>query len=240
MIISQLLNFILPNQCLSCYQLIANDDLWCSKCSVLALPHVLEYHCDICGISLLSSETKNTCIACFNKRPYYDSLYACYFYNHISKHPILSLKHGDHIYIASKIAHYMHRMLARYIEKADVILPIPLHNNKLKKRKFNQSQMIAQHLVKYFPNIVLYDDILTRSRDTVSQGHLSASNRKNNVKDAFIITNDGENLNNRHIILLDDVVTSGATVNQCSQVLRKRYNNITITIICFLRTDYRF
>jgi ComF family protein len=101
----------------------------------------------------------------------------------------------------------------------DFIVPVPLHRLRLKEREFNQSEILASRLAKYF-NIPLIKNSLIRTRPTPPQANLSKEERLKNVNGAFKLR-ENELLKGKNILLIDDVFTTGSTVDQCAKVLKK-------------------
>ena len=140
-------------------------------------------------------------------------------YDDASKRLVLSFKHSDRTHPAGALAAWMHRAGQDFWAEADYLMPVPLHRWRLFKRRYNQSALLAQYLSIVTQKPVLIDT-LVRLRPTPIQGHMNRKEREANVKGAF-----GLNLRTRGqirgktIILVDDVLTTGATVNECSEVL---------------------
>ena len=110
-------------------------------------------------------------------------------------------------------------MLHLEIPEADVVIPVPLHEKRLRKREFNQSALIAKYLAAS-QGITVMLDCLVKIRDTMPQVGLSSRERRKNIKGAFAI-NNRPLISGKDIVLVDDVVTTGATVRECSKVLKK-------------------
>lgn len=143
---------------------------------------------------------------------------AC-LYDEASRPLILRYKHGDHQAFAPLFAGWIARAAAPLLDQAEVIMPVPLHPLRLLKRRFNQAAEIARPLARdngldYLP------DILIRVKATASQGSKSAAQRRQNVKKAFAVTRKGQDrIRGRHILLIDDVFTTGATAEACARAL---------------------
>ncbi len=105
------------------------------------------------------------------------------------------------------------------IKDCDVIIPVPLHPKRLFKRKYNQSALLAQKLAKHFHKEYL-PLVLKRKKNTISQGHLNRTKRQANVRGAFYISTP-EEIQGKKILLIDDVYTTGATLNECAKILKK-------------------
>ncbi|MDB6026029.1 MAG: putative amidophosphoribosyltransferase [Verrucomicrobiales bacterium] len=104
-------------------------------------------------------------------------------------------------------------------EKWDLIVPVPLHSKKEREREFNQAERLARHL-SHATTISVNKDLLTRAEFTLTQTQLTREQRAENVRRAFTMKG-GKKLNGEKIILLDDVLTTGATTNACAKVLRE-------------------
>ncbi|MCK5819548.1 MAG: ComF family protein [Psychromonas sp.] len=119
------------------------------------------------------------------------------------------------------------------IGAVDYLLPVPLHLDKLRKRGFNQAELIAQVVSKALRIPILYNTAI-RNKNTVAQEGLSLYQRKKNLNGAFFIKNN-QALKNKHIVIIDDVVTTGATVNSlCKALIEKNVKQLDIW--CISRT----
>ena len=99
-----------------------------------------------------------------------------------------------------------------------VIVPVPLHRNRLRNRGFNQAQILAEVVSKKFGIPVA--SVLTRTKDTVPQFNLGRELRQDNVKDSFAVRSDLDTIKNKTIVLIDDVTTTGSTIGECAKVLK--------------------
>jgi ComF family protein len=112
--------------------------------------------------------------------------------------------------------------------KVDFILPVPLHNSRLRQRGFNQAVLLGSKVSRAL-DIPMLPDVLVRNRKTEPQVELSASERRLNVKDAFSVKKH-QMLAGKRIILLDDVITTGSTMNECAKELKKAGAEIVIAV----------
>jgi ComF family protein len=102
-------------------------------------------------------------------------------------------------------------------QKYDLVVPIPLHRGREKERLFNQSELIAQEIANFL-NIEIRPDILSRVKPTRQQAKLEEKDRWNNVKDAFVVSQDLiDSISGKRILLVDDIVTTGATIHEASR-----------------------
>ena len=213
-----LMNFFLPHRCLACHTIVGNVPGLCAHCweKVSFLTHSL---CHCCGVfcEQLSTETA-LCAKCLTKRPIYTQARAAFLYTDFSRSFILPLKHGDQTYIAKYMAPWLWRAGADFWPYVDAIVPTPLHWVRLFLRQYNQADLMAKHLSPLINKPIL--QALKRVRHTRPQGDLSHKQRYRNVARAFALA-DKCAVQDKRIVLLDDVLTSGATANACTHVLKK-------------------
>lgn len=115
----------------------------------------------------------------------------------------------------------------------DIIIPVPLHPKRHKKRGYNQSTMIAEGILKVFDGEIR-EDILIRKSETESQTRKMRFDRWENIKDAFEVKNFDKSLLSKSILLVDDVTTTGATIAACIKTLREcGYNNISVLTLAY-------
>lgn len=175
--------------------------------------------CRTCGIPF-SFEIANDaiCAACMEREPLFDQSRSAVIYNEASRKMVLDFKYGDRLHAIHTFAPWMIRCGQNLIDEADFIVPVPLHQKRLRERMFNQSALLAQEIAKR-SNKVYIPDALLRTRHTLPQKGLNARARDKNVQGAFAV-NAKQDLKNKNILLIDDVFTSGATLNECAKVLK--------------------
>lgn len=176
--------------------------------------------CDGCGIPFPYSLGADVlCPACLAAPRRIGRARAACLYDEHSRDLILKLKHADRTDLAPLFARWLSRAAAELITDADLIMPIPLHPRRLFARRYNQAAEIARPLSRlaarrYAP------DILFRRRATPSQGGKSASGRETNVAGAFVVPEHRRRLvEGRRVLLVDDVLTTGATADACTLAL---------------------
>jgi len=124
------------------------------------------------------------------------------------------------VFLGEHLSGYARIELDESKENFDYIIPVPLHKTKIRERGYNQSEFITKGLSEKL-NIPLLADAISRTRYTKSQTKLNLKQRAENMKDAFKINdNKKELIKDKNIIVLDDVITTGATINECIQILR--------------------
>ena len=119
------------------------------------------------------------------------------------------------------MAYHMYRIGHKILEQSDYIIPVPLHSNRLRSRGFNQSTLLAKSLD---PTIAkkINTNILIRHKDTPSQGQLKRKAREENIRKAFSfkLRLQKKTIEDKTITLIDDIMTTGATLNACAKVLK--------------------
>lgn len=175
--------------------------------------------CDGCGAPF-EYDPGARCAACLAKPRAFDAARAACLYDDVSRDPILKLKHADRLDLAPLFARWISRAARGLIEEADAIAPVPLHPSRLLSRRYNQAAEIARPLsalsgVRYLP------DALVRRRATETQGGKSGSGRKRNVAGAFEVpAGRAAQVAGKRILLIDDVMTTGATAEGCARALK--------------------
>ncbi len=129
----------------------------------------------------------------------------------------MKLKYGDQTQMAKKMAFWMERHDHEFFKNIDCIIPVPIHFWRLLKRRYNQSALIAGHIGHIWKKPVLYS-VLYKSRYTPSQGEKSKKERFENIKNSFAVAKP-EKVKGKNIVLIDDVLTTGATLSECTRVL---------------------
>lgn len=172
------------------------------------------------------------CAACLARRPAYATVRSAFEYDEVSRKLILAFKHGGHTDRLSFFAAQMHRAGRTALSHADLIIPVPLHRSRLVQRRFNQSALLARSVSKRC-SVRFEPHLLLRSKNTPTQGGLSAKGRRRNVQGAFEVSNPDQ-LSGCRIVLIDDVMTTGATLDACSRTL-KRAGASRVDAICLAR-----
>ena len=212
---------IFPPGCVRCAEPIDTPDNLCARCWP-EMTYISAPFCDICGFPFeYDAGDGFVCATCLRQLPVFARARAVLKYDDASRDMILGYKHSDQTNRAPTFASWMSRAGADLINDCDVICPVPLHHKRLIKRRFNQSALLAGEIAKLTDKPVIHD-LITRKRPTISQGGLSAKARLRNVRGVFEVTQTREDpLNGAKVLLIDDVLTTGATVNACSMSLLK-------------------
>ncbi len=206
---------------MKCSVIVAEDGVLCEDCyKTLTFSGVGIGFCDMCGRKIPSGYKEGEiCAKCISEPPMFGKLRSAFQYNHTSKSIILGFKHGDRTEYAKPFARWMVLAYGDNIKEIDLIMPVPLHKMRMIKRKYNQAGLLACEISKITG--IKWDGLsLKRVKNTKSQGLYRAKGRKSNVKGVFKVDNPG-NIFGKTILLIDDVYTTGATVNECAKELLK-------------------
>lgn len=185
----------------------------CQLCNA-PLPAQRHYICDPCYNSLEAFQAEYYPILIARMEDIkFDKIIIAFQFTEIFKKIIHLLKYGGYQDIATLFAH---SLLPLVQTKYDIITSVPLHPQKERERGFNQSTLIAKHLAMNLE--IPFDECLTRIRYTKSQTKLNREQRKQNMKKAFSLSRSVEG---KKLLIVDDVVTTGATLNSCAGVLKE-------------------
>lgn len=180
--------------------------------------------CMRCGLPFpfgIGEGQDNACAACLADPPDYDRARAVFQYDDASRAMILRFKHGDRLEGAPAFAAWMARAGADLLRDAEVLVPVPLHRKRLFRRRYNQSAVLPLGLAKRQAVPVIVDALL-RARHTPSMAGLSRDARRRNLQGAIMVRPGREMLlRDRRVLLIDDVLTTGATAEACARAARK-------------------
>jgi len=211
------LDSLLPPQCMSCQAAVDSPGTLCADC-FSRITFITRPHCECCGIPFQGAVIDDLiCGACLKDRPSFERARAAFVYAADSKALVLKLKHGDRTESAVHLARWLQRAGAELLAECDLIVPVPLHRWRLLMRSYNQSALLANALGKLAGKPVV-PDALTRIKATPTQGGLSRSDRRRNVARAFAAARR-QSIMERRILLIDDVLTTGATADACARTL---------------------
>jgi ComF family protein len=218
------LDVLMPPQCLRCGTLVEEQGVLCLDCWQ-NVTFISQPHCGICGLPFEFAAQGNDysdghlCGSCVRKRPVFERARAVLAYDDASSPFILTFKHADRTEAASAFARWMARAGADVLAHADLITPVPLHWSRLFRRRYNQAALLGQCLSR-LSGIPAIPDLLVRKRPTPPQGRFSPSARRRNVRGAFRVRDKYVSaISGKRVVLVDDVLTTGATVSAVSRSL---------------------
>lgn len=183
----------------------------------------------------LEEQSIEGCTYCLNKGFYFDKVISCVEYTEISKKIIFGLKYNSKTYLSKYISIIMKEKLELENIKFDYILFVPLHKKRLRQRGFNQAEKIANNLSNIIDVPVI--DIIDRRYNTRRLYKLGKEDRINELKNAFTIKSNIIDLKNKNVLLVDDIFTTGSTVNEISKILKINGLNKVFIATFLTRTD---
>jgi ComF family protein len=216
LILKKLLTMLLPNLCLLC-KVVTPNPFICERC-FQNLPWINPNVCTICANPLSGNNQQHQCGQCQQQPPAYDNTFAIFYYCFPIDRLILRLKFSNKLVYAKLLAHFFCIKYQSCIHKPDFIIPIPLHANRMKQRGFNQSHEIAKIIAKKL-QIPVIANACERILDTQPQLALPANLRTKNIRKAFQIN---QAISAQAIAIVDDVVTTGSTVQELAKLLKKQ------------------
>jgi ComF family protein len=178
--------------------------------------------CDRCGLKMFAQATGELlCDECRSTTRHFDRAFSATLYNEAMTALVHRYKYGMRQYLARPFARWMIDFARRHINTIDLdaIVPVPLHWRRFQYRGFNQAVALARPLSREF-GLPVVKHVLRRRRHTVPQVELGPRERRQNIKDAFAVRPPGRVAGQR-LLLVDDVYTTGATINECARVLRE-------------------
>lgn len=189
------LDFVYPNRCPFCGEIISFD----------------EYHCNGCGGFFSSPPQKE-------EHLFLDDLIAFTKYDIVSKSFVAEMKNNNNGYALSAAAYYIYKRLVEENAETDIITCIPMRKKDIYKRGYNQTKILAKELsgITGLP----YVSLLKKTKDTSEQKNLDAKERKENIKGAFSLSSRSVDLVGKHILIIDDVCTTGSTLTEAARVLK--------------------
>ncbi len=215
-------DLLLPPVCVNCHEPVCDHGVLCATCwrdVAFITPPV----CDRLGLPLHVSgddgDGPAISTAALRNPPVFRRARAAARFSGVMRHLIHGFKYSDRHEAAGMFARLMQAAGAELLRDADVLIPVPLHRRKLYQRRFNQSAVLAQILSR-LTGIPADCATLLRTRHTASQAGLSQAERPANVSGAFAVRSGfASKIMTRRILLIDDVITTGSTLNACAQAL---------------------
>lgn len=225
-ILRNLVDIIYPPRCHVCQNFLrenrALEELSLCKACLAGFISITPPFCPRCGRPFRAGpHDVHLCEDCMRKRPFYDATRAPYLYEGTVMEAIHRFKYGGKTYLGNTLGHLLFRFAEHWLREIEnpLIMPVPLHPKKLSKRGFNQSLLLARHVASR-TGLELDFLCLRRIRYTLPQTGLKSAERSKNVRRAFAFTGR-KTLKGRTVLLVDDVATTGSTLNECARVLKR-------------------
>lgn len=224
-LLQNFISLILPPRCIKCGKVLDGHNGLCAECFG-KIDFISAPMCYCCGRPFDSAahikyNAKQCCANCLKKKRHLFVMQrSAFIYNDESKNMILDLKFRDKTFAAPVLANMLFAA-GRDIweQKPDLIVPVPIHYLRMLKRRYNQSALLVKYLSPRAGVMADYTSLI-RHENTIPQVQLSGEARRKNLTTAFMVKYP-QNIKGKKIVLIDDVVTTGSTLNECAKVLRR-------------------
>jgi ComF family protein len=233
-LLKSLVDLVYPKVCLSCKDKInekTKREFICSQCYNAIEKNVPPF-CHSCGRHLEKTNiSKSICPTCLKNRFHFDRAYSPCRYTGAVKELIREFKYNGKEYLGDFLSQFLIDFIKEYslpIEYIDLIIPMPLHQARLREREFNQAEVLSKYIGTEF-NAKVATDILLRRRHTASQTDLEHNERLLNVKGSFKVGKENY-LKNKNCLLVDDVLTTGATSSEAAFCLKEAGANVVFVL----------
>ncbi len=217
---STLFQFLLPRQCPCCEKFLEEDqEGFCSDC-LTRIRWIEPPFCSVCGIPFVSREVEtHPCGACVTHRRYFTMARALAAFEGSLQQAVHRWKYEGKTHLTPFFAEWIAEGLNRYwkSDSLDLLIPVPLHPSRLRERGFNQALLLVKDLSRR-TGIPYRKKILQKKKPTIPQVNLGGAEREKGVRGTFHVA-DKEELLGTSVLLVDDVYTTGATVNECAKAL---------------------
>lgn len=214
--VTGLFKLFFPPACALCRKTLPAgwEEVWCPSC-LAAVPGLPDAHCRLC-LQPFAGESafSHLCGRCQRTLPAFSSVYTAGLYDGSLKSAVQQFKFQQRVSLDRSLAILLNRALPESFD-CDLIIPVPLHPATWSERCYNQAQLLAVELGR-IRKLPVAKRLLSKTRQTLPQHNLSARQREQNLRGAFSVT---RTIEHRQVLLVDDVMTTGATVAACSQVL---------------------
>lgn len=228
------LNIFYPKKCMFCNEPLDNNSkYYCKKC-YYKLPFVEDKVCLVCGREIYGDH--KICLSCRTHKTYIEVNYPAFTYSGNIEEAIKKFKFAGKMWYYKPLAELMYENIKGKISNIDYIVYPPINKKTFYKRGFNQMELISKEMSK-FTNIKMLKKCICKVKENEKQSLTSGKMRFENVRGVFAVNdNYKETLNGKNILLLDDVMTTGATINECARMLKKSGAKTVISsTICIVK-----
>jgi ComF family protein len=203
---------------MTCNQKVDENSHFCPDCW-MKIEFISDPYCLQCSTPLPADYLGQQCHGCAEHAPQFDRSRSIFRYDELTKVMIHDFKFNDKTIYAKGLGELAFKFANSLIAESDIIIPVPIHPTRLRKRKYNHAALLAKKIAK-LAKIKVDVDAIIKNSQTHSQVGLSRVERVKNLRDSFEISNSA-NVKGKNILLIDDVMTTGATANECARILKK-------------------
>ncbi len=216
-LLSGLLDAVFPPLCPVCREGLIDEGL-CTDCAK-TVRWIRKPFCSVCGIPFSTGTDTHRCAGCIKKRQPFEMARSAIYYQGAGLRAIRRFKYRYDMTVVESLRRFVIHGFGLFgTDCFDLIVPVPLHPRRLRERGFNQALLIARILERH-SGIRVEPRVLRRIKHTSPQVALEEKERLANVKDAFRVE-DERLVRNRRVLLVDDVMTTGATIRECARTLK--------------------
>ncbi len=233
--LEKITNIVYPPQCLSCRDLVQSQGALCISCWK-NIEFIQDPQCVSCGYPFdFDADNESLCAHCIAKKPLYDRARAVFRYDENSRKIVTRFKYSDKIHACNTYAKWMVKSGEELLEGADFVVPVPLHRRRLMRRYYNQSALLANAIGK-ITGVKSLPEALIRTKNTKPQASMSYQQRQVNVRSVFTYNPKySDIIADKVVVLIDDVMTTGATVKYCTKALLKA-GAVKVDVLTMART----
>ena len=222
--INKLIKLIFPPKCVLCKKIIETDDMLCPDCWS-KISFIKKPYCNKCSTPFdFQVNDNDICLSCIKNKPLYIKARSAVVYDDNVSKIIFDFKFHDKLHLKRFMAKCMYNASIDILDNIDILIPVPLHKKRLIFRKYNQSLLLAKEIGKLSNKNVICD-FLYKTKHTTPQVKLKSIDRKNNLKNKFAVKDkylkEIEKYKNLNFAIVDDVLTTSSTVNECIKALNK-------------------
>jgi ComF family protein len=228
-IFNAFIDIIYPPRCPTCGKFLSDERPWAGeRAHCFCQACYSDFHeidsplCPICSMPFFYGlDEDHLCEECLRKRPFYDAALAPYLYEGTLMKAIHQFKYGTKAFLVDSLGPILFQFAQRHVKasKDFLTIPVPLHPKRLRERGFNQSLLLARHVATGLDTELDFLS-LRRVKYTLPQTGLGKEERRKNVRSAFRLVNT-KSVKGKLILLVDDVITTGNTLNECARVLKR-------------------
>ncbi|MBM3248873.1 MAG: ComF family protein [Candidatus Omnitrophica bacterium] len=218
------LDLVYPNNCINCKTAILDKDYEFSLCQDCwqSIENNLPPFCSKCGLHLEDIDTRiDLCKDCQKRELYFDKAFSVFAFEGMAKELIHKFKYSNKTMLAKVFAKMIFDFAMNFnipLDSYDIMLPVPLHSTRLREREYNQCEILARQLQKFFPLELSTKDV-KRIKNTKSQITLDKASRWKNVEGVFKTTNEYA-FKDKSVLVVDDLMTTGSTASELAKTLK--------------------
>ena len=222
---NNIINLLYPASCQVCGKKSKSPNQYLCKECVQKIKKRQPPFCIKCGHKLKTASYKeDLCPDCKKKTPYFDQAASIFYYDGVFKKLVHDFKYKKNTSLVTEFAEFIISFMDKHniAKETDLVLSIPMHPLRLLKREINPSNILARNVAKKL-NLPYSENLLKKTKNTLPQSQLNRSERIENIKNSFSLKKSAEPyLKHKNILFVDDLFTTGSTVNECSRILKEK------------------